>query len=345
MDKQGNARVELRAVDTDALALNTSLYYAADFSYIALDIALSSALFGILTSLVAVAVTILIRRGLGHRPVKFLLAATLILYGSTTVYMASLASYVTSVHSLVLHATLGISSESYANETRVFRDGILRQSWMITISLMTNIATGDSIVWWRAYSVWRSRVVCAIGVLLIALMLGLGVTVLSSVHHCIEPCKQPELLFPKGFLGDACAGTSLLLNIAATCLIGYKAWEHKRFLREHLGAGKRRTRMMRVLALLVESGSVYCLLLLVVLVYEATPALTLSPDVHQSGFFNAIAYYTYACFIPVMAIYPVLIIIIVTLNWSPIQYSLTDLNIPVDPFTSPFPPSVHDAVT
>ena len=36
----------LRSVDVNDLALNTTLYYAADLSYTALDIGLSSALFG-----------------------------------------------------------------------------------------------------------------------------------------------------------------------------------------------------------------------------------------------------------------------------------------------------------
>ena len=41
---------ELRPVDINDLALNTTLYYAADLSYAALDIGLSSALFGALPS-------------------------------------------------------------------------------------------------------------------------------------------------------------------------------------------------------------------------------------------------------------------------------------------------------
>ena len=38
------AALELRPVDINDLALNTTLYYAADLSYVALDIGLSSAL-------------------------------------------------------------------------------------------------------------------------------------------------------------------------------------------------------------------------------------------------------------------------------------------------------------
>ena len=41
------AALELRsAADLNELALNTTVYYAADFSYTVLDVGLSSALFG-----------------------------------------------------------------------------------------------------------------------------------------------------------------------------------------------------------------------------------------------------------------------------------------------------------
>lgn len=81
-------------------------------------------------------------------------------------------------------------------------------------------------------------------------------------------------------------------------------------------------------------------------VYEASPALFAMPGVHQNVFLRVVADYTYACFIhvivslscelstwnkqpgpilttryrPGQAIYPVLIIVIVALNWSPIDH-------------------------
>ena len=81
---------------------------------------------------------------------------------------------------------------------------------------------------------------------------------------------------------------------------------------------------MKALTLLIESGTVYCVLLvrrpaggngpmafrltptlcaypqIIVVVYEASSALFASPDVHQNGFLRAIADYTYACFVPVI---------------------------------------------
>nr|VWP02360.1 MDR efflux pump ABC3 [Ganoderma boninense] len=97
---------------------------------------------------------------------------------------------------------------------------------------------------------------------------------------------------------------------------------HRRLLRGHFGHGRRKSRVTKALALLVESGTIYCLLLIIVVVYQASSALFAAPDVHQNAFLRTVADYTYTCFIPVIAIYPVLIIVIVALNWSPFEHGL-----------------------
>ncbi|PIL26784.1 hypothetical protein GSI_11120 [Ganoderma sinense ZZ0214-1] len=318
------AASELRPVAINDLALNTTLYYAADLSYVALDIGLSCALFGVLTLLVIVAAIFLFRKGLGYRPVKILLPSTLLLYGSTALYMASLASHVGSVNRLAAQAQAGLFSDAYTNaDVDAFEADVLKQSWMMTIALGLNLIVGDSIVWWRVCAVWKNRVVYTVGPLLIVLIFGFGVKALSGVHACVDPCKQPQLLLQDGFFVNACAALSLALNLLATALIGYKAWVHRRLLRGHFGCGRRKSRVLKALALLVESGTVYCLLLIIVVVYEASAALFAAPDVRQNAFLRTVADYTYACFIPVIAIYPVLIIVIVALNWSPIDHGLT----------------------
>ncbi|KAM5539185.1 hypothetical protein V8D89_007058 [Ganoderma adspersum] len=319
------AAPEMRPVDVNDLALNTTLYYAADLSYVALDIGLSSALFGVLTLLVIVAAIFLIRKGLRCGPVKILLSSTLLLYGSTALYMASLASHIASVDRVVTQAQAGLFSGAYTSvDVDAFGADILRQSWMMTTALGINLIIGDSIVWWRVCAVWRNWVVYCVGPFLIILIFGFGVKALSGVHECVDPCRQPQMLLQDGFFVNACAVLSLALNILATSLIGYKAWVHRQLLRGHFGQGRRKSRVVKALALLVESGTIYCLLLISVVVYQASSALFAAPDVHQNAFLRTVADYTYACFVPVIAIYPVLIVVIVALNWSPIEHGLTD---------------------
>ncbi|PIL23085.1 hypothetical protein GSI_14393 [Ganoderma sinense ZZ0214-1] len=318
--------LEFRQVnDINDLALNDTLYYAADLSYVALDIGLSSFLFGVLTLLVILAVIFLIRKGLSHTPVRILLPSTLLLYGSTALYMAALASHGASVDNLTARARAGLFSHAYTDADVVpFQTGVLKQSWMMTIALIINILIGDSIVWWRVCVVWRHWVVYYTGPLLIVVTCALGLKDLLDVHHCVHSCRQPQMLLPAGVFAITCASLSFGINILATGLIGYKAWTHWRFLRQHLGYSFSSSWVFKALALLVESGTIYCFFLIIVVVYEASPSLFAGPDVHQSAFLRIVADYTYACYIHVMAIYPVVIIVIVALNSSPIDHGLTN---------------------
>ena len=80
------------------------------------------------------------RKGLGYRPVKILLPSTLMLYGSTALYMASLASHVASVDRLVSHAQAGLFSGAYIEaDVSAFEADVLKQSWMMTIALGINV--------------------------------------------------------------------------------------------------------------------------------------------------------------------------------------------------------------
>ena len=80
------------------------------------------------------------RKGLGYRPVKILLPSTLVLYGSTALYMASLASHVASVDRLVSQAQAGLFSGAYTDaNVAAFEADVLKQSWMMTIALGINV--------------------------------------------------------------------------------------------------------------------------------------------------------------------------------------------------------------
>ena len=89
-----------------------------------------------------------------------------------------------------------------------------------------------------------------------------------------------------GFFGLPAVIVSCVLNLCATCMIGYKAWyvhdllkiitncdvdavcahpldaicyirSHKRIIKSYLASGNRRTRSEKILALFVDSGVLY----------------------------------------------------------------------------------------
>ena len=114
--------------------------------------------------------------------------------------MAALSSHVRSVSGLVAQAQAGLFSHAYTDaEVEAFESGVLEQSWMMTVALVTNVgnnfscrevtahpslihmratfqlAIGDSIVWWRVCALsaaWRHRIVYCTGPLLIVLTSG-----------------------------------------------------------------------------------------------------------------------------------------------------------------------------
>ena len=51
-----------------------------------------------------------------------------------------------------------------------------------------------------------------------------GLRAMFGIHACVDPCRQPQMLLQDGFFWHACAVLTVLVNILATTLIGYKAW-------------------------------------------------------------------------------------------------------------------------
>ncbi|PIL36019.1 hypothetical protein GSI_01679 [Ganoderma sinense ZZ0214-1] len=318
----------LRYVEVNSLALNVTQFYAADLPYVALEMGLSSVLFGILTALVLVAVYFLLRNGLRQTSVRVLLPSTLLLYTSTVLWIVAKGWYIGSVGKLVSAAQSGMFSDAFTSaNVDVLSSQVSKHSTIMTMTLGLNVILGDSIVWWRACAVWRSRFVCYLGVVLVSLTLGFGIAaIVLGDHNCpcrTCPCLFPDYLFRPGAIAEISAVLSLGTNVLATILIGVKAWQHRSMLRGHSGS-RRKARVAKAFCLLLESGTMYSILLILLVLYELGPARPNVPfQPSQNALLRAEAYYTFGCFVPIVAIYPMLIIVLVALNRSPIENGLT----------------------
>ncbi|KAI0808410.1 hypothetical protein C8Q74DRAFT_134689 [Fomes fomentarius] len=150
-----------------------------------------------------------------------------------------------------------------------------------TTALTVNVILGDTIVWWRVWSIWQGN--CVVRVLGIFLILGtaaLGIA--DTTHSCMHTHRSSVALasgnfnstFPVGTLyqgdgtGMATCVISLVTNIAATALVAYKAWTHWRLIAKHLRLCSGRSQAERVLALIVESGVVYCVIWTLIVGYQ-----------------------------------------------------------------------------
>ncbi|KAI0812561.1 hypothetical protein BC629DRAFT_945070 [Irpex lacteus] len=124
-----------------------------------------------------------------------------------------------------------------------------------TALLTVNVILSDTIVLYRAYTIWGNRrFIQTISIVFLFTLIGCsGFNLWSSTfdgQDCLF-CSVSGLLI---------VGISLMLNLWATSIIGYKAWIHKRVVRKYLATGNKRTRSEKLLALFVDSGMLYTML-------------------------------------------------------------------------------------
>ncbi|KAI0310516.1 hypothetical protein OF83DRAFT_1228509, partial [Amylostereum chailletii] len=110
------------------------------------------------------------------------------------------------------------------------------------------------IVLWRAWILWsRNRVLQVISVASVLATLGLSLADISDACTTFDGS-----VFEGSPIGLAALTMSLVTNLWATTLIGYKAWMHRRLIRKHIQSGDGKTQVEKVMTLLVESGVLYC---------------------------------------------------------------------------------------
>ncbi|KAH9052580.1 hypothetical protein EDB87DRAFT_425335 [Lactarius vividus] len=167
----------------------------------------------------------------------------------------------------------------------------------------------DIICAWRAVVLWnRDKRIIAILLLLILVTIaaagcevGLGGLVPPSGQSSLQGDRGPFIM----------VGPTLGTNLVSTGLIAWKAWQHRVEVKKHLGEASRSVRVERVFALLVESGFIYCCVWIVYLISARdlipVPGFAVMDDI----------------LLFVSGLYPTLIIILVAMQKSPVQYYST----------------------
>ncbi|KAI0744306.1 hypothetical protein C8Q80DRAFT_890132 [Daedaleopsis nitida] len=325
-----------------------------------LEAVLSTMFCGLYTCLALFAVYLLCQKGLTMVAKSAMLLAIAVIYASTTVYWAVLLtetfktlSTVTSNSNAAGEATgqaisalhwlldpertpeFAPSSRS-GTELWLYR---LPQKCVGTASLTVNVVLGDAMVWWRAWVLWRSsRTVRAICVLLISATFATGVIVTTHACSNLNTLDTSVLFYADGGVSTRGTGTvgsfftadswglatsalSLGTNIVATSLIAYKAWHHRRSVACHLRMGSARTQVEKALTLFVESGMLYCILWVFIVVYQSLAGSDSEDPGYgvrgtEERFTYGFDYVLEGCLIPLIGIYPTLIIILVALDRS-----------------------------
>ncbi|THH14167.1 hypothetical protein EW146_g6131, partial [Bondarzewia mesenterica] len=242
------------------------------------------------------------RKGLRSRANVVLLIATLTMFGvSSAQWGTQFAAVVKQIQGVLTREPDQTLESKYptVNETT------LKLSFVDQYLSSINFLVGDSIVIWRAWVLYdRKRKVMMVPIvpLIIAtattfLVAGLQSRILSTKVE--DPGDIYNIL--AGWFQIATYGLELTTNLAATSLIAYKAWKHRKLIKSALGPRKT-TKVEKVLALLTESGILYCFLWVLLIGFQFVPS---------AGFFSN--YFTPSA-VHIAGMYPTLIVILVSID-------------------------------
>ncbi|KAI0314237.1 hypothetical protein OF83DRAFT_463500 [Amylostereum chailletii] len=207
--------------------------------------------------------------------------------------------------------------------------GIPGQNCIPTAVLAMNMPIGDFIVLWRAWVLWKQNQLFS----MISLVLLLGSVAMSGLatSHACEAWKGPipSYLFQYDAAGLAAFTLSLVINLWATSLIGCRAWQHRRLIKEYLRRSGTYNLVEKTLALIIESGILYCLTWIFVV---ASTALgfdyhVVRPDSRvpstASRFISAWDVFWDGALLHVIGIYPTIVIVLVALEKSHLDRNFT----------------------
>ncbi|PIL25601.1 hypothetical protein GSI_11349 [Ganoderma sinense ZZ0214-1] len=268
-------------------------------------------LYGLFVALAVVSLYLLFRRGI-RRPLSAIqVFAVTVLLMSTTIHWAVVVLH--RFGSLLVNP--GMDNETFYGQFAV-------EECVGTATLTINIVLSDLVVWWRVWVLWpESRVVRISGCVLL-----FATFVLSVVDTTFSCQAQEGFLFEGLAVGTAASALSLATNFTATVLTAYQAWLYRKSARDYAESGSINTRVEHILALLVESGALYCALWVVILVWQvgddegSIRAVIYAQHQHLSlSFWTEGGVLIEGCLVPLIAIYPTVIIVLVALNKSGIK--------------------------
>ncbi|RPD55644.1 hypothetical protein L226DRAFT_573037 [Lentinus tigrinus ALCF2SS1-7] len=315
-----------------------------------INLALLTVFFGLSTMLAAVAAYVLFSKGIKRRATALMLTAIVTMWASTAAYLIVTLTVAARVFSKLPGLTSqilgGISDmqacmvSSWCSDTSalgdsdcpltisdmpgVFHEAYWTQDFTNTALMTVSVVVGDAIVWWRAWVLWPdSRIVHLICIVMLLLTVTFGVVdLVLPAHSTLDNTddldstshyNSTQFLLSGDVWGIVTSCVSLLTNVIATALIAYRTWQHRRDIMTYLKESSPDTQVGRTLALLVESGLLYCCLWVLVTLYVIA-------DISQSptliGFGKGFTYVMRGCLVPLMGMYPTLIVIICAIDKS-----------------------------
>ncbi|KAF5392302.1 hypothetical protein D9757_001389 [Collybiopsis confluens] len=234
--------------------------------------------YGIYLILTYFLVVLFIRRARNPKtkPPIYLVLVTIILFlGSTAFLSFDIADLVARMNIILIHHP----DEAYQAKLDEADDRLKRLVWTGEILFIFMLPLGDTVVFWRTLALFQENK--KIMIIPFVTLFGSIVAALYELGCDLKTHWAINSLTPSaGSVGAlSCSHADLssytlsfATNIICTCLIVFRAWEHRKFMNQYLEKSRRRSPAERVLTLLIESGGVYLLLYILqsVPIYDKT---------------------------------------------------------------------------
>ncbi|ETW82622.1 hypothetical protein HETIRDRAFT_473768 [Heterobasidion irregulare TC 32-1] len=180
----------------------------------------------------AVSTYILVRKGLKTRAILIMWITTFIMFAVSTCHF--LLQWVGGMDKIRTGLASSFLEDYYGEQLLSIADIYLP---------IVNYSLSDGIVLWRVWVMWERSV---------------KVLIFPVLFYCTLAAGL-YMSFSRLGIGLIYAST-LTTNIIATTLMAVKAWQHRRLLKSHLNNTEYRSWALSVLVLLVESGTLYCVI-------------------------------------------------------------------------------------
>ncbi|KAJ7282870.1 hypothetical protein C8J57DRAFT_1296814 [Mycena rebaudengoi] len=221
--------------------------------YYAFGLVAQTFFFGVYSVLMTLSTRMLLRGGLRAKVSR-------VIFGVMSfMYMLSAAYWAYSVAGVAQRMLRYIDSAVRSGSTPV-QSSVLKWSPLFNAIVLVNYVLSDGVV------VWRAWVICMrhhrkyiyipmffLGLTTISVFGTIVVRIVGLNSPAIDMKTWVDMLQISGIV------LSLISNISATGVVGATAWQHRKLIRAAFSDQVKSTGSGRVLALIVESGVLYCL--------------------------------------------------------------------------------------
>ncbi|KAF9257700.1 hypothetical protein L218DRAFT_910207 [Marasmius fiardii PR-910] len=240
--------------------------------YHAIGIICQTFFYGIYACLAIFSIYLMVKTGLQTGIRKFLFIMSIFMFFISTLYWIS----------RFLDLLMGIQNHFIASQhvsTSLATSLVSHSELILGAVVLINYALTDAVVLWRAwvlcsvdYRKWLYVPLFFLWCSCVSIFATITIRVtIQSMTHVDGSTTDPRIK-PLTRALDVCQvanlAFSLLLNLSATGLIAYKAWQFRRWIKFELKAIRGgRTRGEKIMALLIESGVLYCISVISTLVF------------------------------------------------------------------------------